>query len=173
MNVKDLSKPLTRSQIEFRVGTAGTKDGQGWITILAYKDARTDMEMLDNAVGAMNWTNEYKRDTKGVLQCGIGIYSDETPSKGFVWKWSNGTPSEFESAKGEYSDAFKRAGFMWGIGRQLYDFPRIFVYLNEKDEPKKVRPNEWIWEISEDYQDIKCYRKYGNTKKIVFNSKPY
>jgi hypothetical protein len=184
MNVKELSTALKREQIDFRVGSTGlTKGGDGWCTILAYKDARTDMQVLDDVLGPFNWCNEYRRDSKGVLQCGIGIYDDESPSKGFVWKWSNGTPSAFESEKGEYSDAFKRAGFMVGIGRQLYDFPQIYIMLTEKDWYKdgkgnmrmaaKFRPNDWEWEISDNYQDVTATRKFGSTKKVVFQSKPY
>ena len=80
------------------------------------------MEILDEAVGPMNWQVKYARDTKGVLQCSIGI-RDEISGE-WVWKkTSNGTESDYEKEKGEYSDAFKRAGFMWGIGRTLYNFP--------------------------------------------------
>jgi hypothetical protein len=182
MNIKDLTKPLSREHIDFRVAQvilAKNKDTV-WASILAYKDARVDMEILDEVVGPMNWQNEYHRDSKGVLQCGIGIYHD--PTKQWIWKWSNGIPSNFESEKGEYSDAFKRAGFMWGIGRKLYDFPTIFVQLiqgdwYEKDgkafATSKLRPNDWKWEISEDYQSVTASRKVNGKLVQVFNSKPY
>ena len=186
--VKDLSiltRPLGRDQIEFRAAQA-SKDskGQVWCSILAYKTARTDMQVLDDAVGQMNWQVRYERDSKGILQCSIGIW-DETKNMGsgdWVWKSSNGTESDFESEKGEYSDAFKRAGFMWGIGRQLYDFVSIWVILNDNDYYEKdgrikvsprLRPNDWIWEISDDYKDVTAKRVYGNEKKIVFQSNPY
>lgn len=181
MNLKKLTEPLKREHIEFRVANAFESRGAVWCNILAYKDARTDMEILDQAVGQMNWQNKYDRDSKGVLQCGIGIYSTLEPSK-WVWKWSNGVPSDFESAKGEYSDAFKRAGFMWGIGRQLYDFPQIFIQLIEGDYFKKdgrikvaarFRPNDWQWNISEDYKTVTARRKVAGSLKEVFNSNPY
>ena len=181
-NIKKLSDPLERKDIEFRIAKVWESGDTVWCSILAYKDARTDMQVLDDVVGPMNWSNEYKRDSKGVLQCGIGIFSDESPTKGFVWKWSNGTPSNFESEKGEYSDAFKRAGFMWGIGRQLYDFPGIFVQLSNGDyyersgkiaASQKLRPNDWKWDISKDYQFVTAKRKYGNTWKEVYNSEPF
>lgn len=151
MNIKELQKPLEMSDIDFRVGEVrGSTDA--FATILAYKDARVDMNRLDEVTNGL-WQNKYERDSKGVLQCGIGIkIGDE-----WVWKWSCGTPSTFEKEKGEYSDAFKRAGFMWGIGRELYDYPTILVRL-EKDEAVKgndgkwkatykLKPTEWSWKM--------------------------
>lgn len=182
MNLEILKRPLERDQIEFRISQLTKTNDAVWASILAYKDARTDMQVLDEAVGPMNWQVKYQRDSKGSLQCSIGIW-DETKGIGdWVWKTSNGTTSDIESEKGEYSDAFKRAGFMWGIGRQLYNFPQIWVQLNDKDYYEKdnrvkasnrLRPNEWRWTISEDYQDIKAERKYGNTWKTVFDTNPY
>jgi hypothetical protein len=179
-----LSKPLSTGQIEFKVSQVRETDNAVWASILAYKDARTDMQVLDDTIGPMNWQVKYERDSKGVLQCAIGIFD---PAKGgfgeWVWKTSNGVESDFESEKGEYSDAFKRAGFMWGIGRQLYDFPSIWVqmadgdYYSGKDGKAKAsprfRPNEWRWTVSEDYQEVKAERKFGNTWKIIFNTNPY
>lgn len=175
--------------IDFKVSMlVKTKNGDVMASILAYKDARVDMNILDDAVGQENWQNEYRRDSNGVLQCGIGIrfagYRGDEMASYWVWKWSNGTPSDFEGEKGEYSDAFKRAGFMWGIGRALYDFPSIWVYLSEGDyyidektsKPKaaaKLKPNDWNWSVSEDYKTIVAKRKYGSEWKEIFNSNPY
>jgi hypothetical protein len=114
--------------------------------------------MLDEVFGRDLWQNEYKRDSKGVLQCGIGIYNQTINQ--WVWKWSNGTESNTEKEKGEYSDALKRAGFVVGIGRELYDVPTLFVNLTkdeffEKDgkvrQTAKFKPNEWNWEITEQH----------------------
>jgi hypothetical protein len=180
MNLEKLKQPLGVNQIDFKVSQVTKTDIAIWASILAYKDARVDMALLDEAVGPLNWQCTYQRDSKGVLQCSIGIYSEDIQQ--WVWKTSNGTPSDYEAEKGEYSDAFKRAGFMWGIGRQLYDFPPIWVQLNDKDyyerdnKPRvnnSFRPNEWRWTISGDYQDVKAERKYGNTWKVIFNNKPY
>lgn len=138
-----LQKPLTLDEIEFMPKTF--IQGMGKALLLAYKDARCDMKRLDEATGGL-WQNEYKRDSQGVLQCGIGIKLDGE----WVWKWSNGTPSDHEKEKGEYSDAFKRAGFMWGIGRELYDFPTVWAQpakaeLDGTKLNKKFRPMDWLW----------------------------
>ena len=37
----------------------------------------------------------------------------------------------------------------------------------------KLRPNDWRWTMSEDYQEIKAERKYGNSWKTIFNTHPY
>jgi hypothetical protein len=180
MNLEKLNKPLVVGQIEFKVAQVTERNGNVWASILAYKDARTDMEVLDEVVGQLNWQNTYQRDSKGVLQCSIGIYDDSR--KDWVWKTSNGTESDFESEKGEYSDAFKRAGFLWGVGRMLYDFPQIWVQLAEGDyyerdgKPKvsaKLRPNDWRWYVSDDYTHVRAERKYGSTWKEIFNNQPY
>jgi hypothetical protein len=179
-----LLTPLSTGQIEFKIAqVTQTKDGV-WASILAYKDARVDMQVLDSVVGQNNWQVKYQRDSKGVLQCSVGIWdeSKNVETGDWIWKTSNGTPSDFEGEKGEYSDAFKLACFMWGIGRQLYDFPSIWVQLSEGDFYEKdgkvkasprLRPNDWRWTVSEDYQDVKAERKYGNTWKTVFNNNPY
>ena len=94
--------------------------------LLLYKTARTDMDLLDETVGPENWVCDYK-EIKGNLYCGIGIRFDH----GMVWKWDCGIESredgEGNQKKGEASDAFKRAGFKWGIGRELYTSPFIWV----------------------------------------------
>ncbi len=151
-------KKLKISQIDFRVGMVGSNANGAFATILAYKDARVDMTVLDEKFGVCGWQNEYKRDTKGVLQCGIGVFHKETNQ--WIWKWSNGTESNTEKQKGEYSDAFKRAGFMWGIGRELYDYPFLYCKLlngefrmegNKAKATGKLKPNDWHWEILDGY----------------------
>ncbi len=160
-DLEKLNRELKASEVSFLPkGTyiiKGDTD-QAVCQLVPYKDARVDMDILDDACG-VNWQNDYKRDSKGVLQCGIGIYSTELSD--WIWRWSNGVPSQFEADKGEYSDAFKRAGFMWGIGRELYSYPRISVTLigdeyvigkgkDGEDKPvlkNKFKPNFWQWII--------------------------
>ena len=97
---------------------------------LIYKTSRVDMDILDETVGAENWQSEYA-EIKGNLYCGIGI-KDETTGE-WVWKYDCGIESRSDGdgneKKGEASDAFKRAGVQWGIGRELYTAPFIFLPL--------------------------------------------
>ncbi len=150
-------RKLKIEEIDFRVGMLKKTQSGAFCTLLAYKDARVDMSILDETYGALGWQNAYKRDTKGVLQCGIGILNEKSGE--WVWKWSNGTESNTAATKGEYSDAFKRAGFMWGIGRELYDMPTLFVNLNADEfytqgdrakQSNKFQPNKWAWTIEPD-----------------------
>ena len=113
-------RTLRADEIECRVSTIN-KNG---LSLLLYKTARTDADLLDETVGAENWENDYKL-IDGVLFCGIGVrYAPDTP---FVWKWNNGVESYTEAEKGRASDAFKRAGFNHGIGRELYSAPFIWI----------------------------------------------
>ena len=125
---------------------------------LLYKTARVDMAMLDKAVGAGSWETDYK-EIGGVLYCGIGVHTDN----GVRWKWSNGIESrsdgEGNQKKGEASDAFKRAGFMWGIGRELYTAPFIFLNVaTEKDGTKHKLVDKYAtFEVrSIEYDQNKC-----------------
>ena len=118
-------RALKPDEIDVRVG--GVYD-QG-ITMLLYKNARVDMQILDETVGEYNWQRDHK-EVKGNLYCGIGINSGCE----WVWKWDCGTESFSDKEKGEASDAFKRAGFNWGIGRELYTAP--FIWLPCATKPK-------------------------------------
>ena len=121
-------RALTASEIEVRVGQVG----DGFASLLLYKTARTDMQVLDEVFGAMNWQKDYK-EIKGNLYCGVGVWDDE--KKQWIWKWDCGTESNTEKEKGEASDAFKRAcvnvsdgkNGIDGIGRELYNSPKIYI----------------------------------------------
>ena len=113
-------RPLKAEDIDVRIGQVG----DGYISLLLYKDARVDRQMLDETYGAFNWQCDYK-ELKGNMYCGIGVWNDQ--SQQWVWKWDCGTESQTEKEKGEASDAFKRAGFRWGIGIELYNSPRIYL----------------------------------------------
>lgn len=117
-------RALKASEVEVRAGTVG-KNG---VTFLLYKNARVDMQILDETFGVMGWQRDHK-EVKGNLYCGIGVRCPD----GWVWKWDCGTESNTEKEKGEASDSFKRAGFCWGIGRELYNSPFIFMPIKTED----------------------------------------
>ena len=117
---------LRPDEIECRIGAVKGKSnkGPGGVSLLLYKTARTDANLLDETVGPENWVNDFKL-IDGVLYGGIGIYNAAKDS--WVWKWDAGTESNTEAEKGRASDAFKRAGYKHGIGRELYTSPFIWV----------------------------------------------
>jgi hypothetical protein len=96
------------------------------VFLLLYKDARVDMALLDELFTPMGWKKSF-REVGGNLFCTISAYDKETNQ--WVEKEDVGVESNIEKAKGEASDAFKRAGFNWGIGRELYTAPVIAVKI--------------------------------------------
>jgi len=143
MDLSGLSVPLSIDEIDFRVQSINKG---GYATILAYKDARCDMQRLDDVVGPLGWKREHSRDNHN---CTVSIWD------GFQWvsKEDVGVESNAESEKGLASDSFKRACFNWGIGRELYSYPVIQVKLRadeweNPDKPKatwKLKVKEWKW----------------------------
>ena len=140
MNLAELSKPLSIDQIDFRVQSINKG---GYATILAYKDARVDMQRLDDVVGPLNWKREHINNNHN---CVVSIWNAEINQ--WISKEDTGTESNTEAAKGLASDSFKRACFNWGIGRELYDYPDIQVKLNQDE-----------WRLNEKKKD-----KWGNPK---------
>ena len=118
-------RPLRADEIECRIGSV-SKNG---FTMLLYKDARCDMNILDETVGAMNWQREHLRDN---ANCIVSIWDESKET--WVSKEDTGTESYTEKEKGIASDSFKRACVNWGIGRELYTAPRIFI--RAKTEPQ-------------------------------------
>ena len=92
------------------------------LSLLLYKDARCDMNILDETVGPFNWQRTHTRDN---ANCIVSIYDED--KKQWVSKEDTGTESNTEKEKGLASDSFKRACFNWGIGRELYTAPFIWV----------------------------------------------
>ena len=129
-------RKLKPNEIEVRVGTISKAKPKAML--LLYKDARCDMAMLDESYGAGNWQSKYER-INDVLYCSIGVFNKEIGE--WVWKQSNGVESQGtgeddpNNKKGEASDSFKRAGFMWGIGRELYEWKDLWIdYDKDKDK---------------------------------------
>lgn len=110
---------LKADEIECRVNLISDKG----LSLLLYKTARVDMAILDELY-PMAWECEYK-EIKGNLFCGISVYTE----KGKLTRWDCGVESREDGngneKKGEASDAFKRAGTKWGIGRELYTAPKL------------------------------------------------
>ncbi|NCC19164.1 MAG: hypothetical protein EOM29_09525 [Bacteroidia bacterium] len=157
---------LASDEVELRVANIAKNNNK--CTLLIYKTARIDMEMLDYMFGTGNWQDDYK-EIKGVMYCGIGVnFSD-----GWVWKWNAGVESkgmdDDNNKKGEASDAFKRAGFLWGIGRELYKWKEINIALNDDDfwifnqgtqnEKRKLKTNFTVVKLE--------YNEDGTPKELV------
>lgn len=149
MDLKELQKPLEVSEIDFRIQSIN--NGK-YATILAYKDARVDMQRLDDVCGVLGWKREHSRDNKN---CTVSLWDEF--NEHWVSKEDTGTESQAEAQKGLASDSFKRSCFNLGIGRELYDYPVISIRLNDNEvmETGKPRPKykgsydlnlkDWTW----------------------------
>lgn len=144
--LKQLSEPLKIDDVDFRIQSI---NNGGYATILAYKDARVDMNRLDSVCG-VNWQKDFKI-VDGNLFCGVAIKVDNE----WVWRFDVGTESFSDKEKGQASDAFKRACFNWGIGRELYNYPVIQIKLLENEfkmdngKPKQtfnLKIKDWKWQ---------------------------
>ena len=149
-------RDLTADEIDCRVQSIK----ENGLVLLLYKDARVDQNILDETVGAANWQREHY-ECKGNLFCRVGIDTNALAAKDvpqeyfasrWVWKADCGTESNTEAQKGEASDSFKRACFNWGIGRELYTAPFI-----------------WIAADKCNIKNGKCYDKFVVEKIVIEN----
>ena len=131
-------RKLNADEIDVRIGTSKKNDIKEIVgaSYLLYKDARVDMALLDEEVGAMNWQRKHEFKD-GKLYCSVGIYDEDKEQ--WIWKEDVGTESMSEAEKGQASDSFKRACFNWGIGRELYTAPFIWISALPKEDLAKVR----------------------------------
>lgn len=148
----DLKKLQTKVPAQWRVQSFSKNKPQG--QCVAYIDSRDVMKILDEAVGADNWQDDYKV-VNNLLMAGIGINCGGQ----WVWKWDTGSESNMEAEKGHVSDSFKRAAVKWGVGRFLYDMPIQYVTANEVKTQ-----NNFPYPVDEKGQRIWDLTKYINDK---------
>lgn len=146
-NLTDLKTPT--DQIKWRQGPGGKQ--------LAYVDARYVMGVLDALVGPENWQRVHLMDGQKVA-CGIGIHVEYQPKSvtssmpalgEWVWKWDGAGETDIEGEKGSFSDSFKRAAVLWGIGRDLYSMQpqgapqRPTAVTNRAPSPQATPPDNF------------------------------
>ena len=138
-------RKLTANDVEARVQSC---DENGFILLL-YKNARVDMNVLDETVGAERWQREHY-ECKGNLFCRVGIEVDDGY---WIWKADCGTESNTEKEKGESSDSFKRACVNWGIGRELYTAPKTKIkghtYQTKRNGKDVWQPEYYAFDVVE------------------------
>ena len=159
-------RPLRADEIECRVSTVSAKG----CSLLLYKTARADQDLLDETVGPKNWQRRHTRDN---ANCIISIWDED--KKQWVEKEDTGTESFTEKEKGLASDSFKRAGFNWGIGRELYTAPFIWipagnVTLEEYNGKKTTKDRFSVTEIKYDKDGnvVALEIKNDKTDRIVY-----
>jgi hypothetical protein len=172
MNILDLQKPLSIEDIDFRIQSINKG---GYATILAYKNARVDMNRLDEVCSPLNWKREHTRDN---MNCIVSIWDDT--KKQWISKEDTGAESYSDKEKGLASDSFKRACFNWGIGRELYDYPVIQIKLNENEFEVKenkayatynLKLKSWKWGAKFENDVLTQLAAKDENDKVRFNFK--
>lgn len=138
MDLSGLAAPFAPDAVHWRAGST-TKDKSKGMA-LAYINARDVIDRLDAVCGPGNWQCEYVPMHNGTTCCRIGILIGSH----WVWKSNGAGATDYEAEKGQYSDAFKRAAVLWGVGRYLYDMPSPWVAIDQykqidKSELPKLR----------------------------------
>ena len=172
-------RTLRADEIDVRVATVVENKG---FSLLLYKDARCDMNILDETIGSMNWQRTHTREN---ANCIVSIWDKDKNQ--WISKEDTGTESNTEKEKGLASDSFKRACFNWGIGRELYTSPFIWVsdlsYIKTNPKTQKQTVTERfkvsMIETSADkvitaleIQDSKGNVVFSTKKKVVKQEKP-
>ena len=163
-------RDLKAKEIDCRIGQI-TKSKEGLpkgLTLLLYKDARVDMDILDETVGAENWQRTHTRDN---ANCIVSIWDDDKHQ--WISKEDTGVESYTEKEKGLASDSFKRACVNWGIGRELYTAPFIWIDADKCEwKDGKCNDNFIVTDIKiEDKQIVELTIFNEKTKKVVYEFK--
>lgn len=164
-------RKLKAEEIDCRVGTIK----ENGLSLLLYKDARCDMNILDETVGALNWKREHTREN---ANCIVSVWDKEKGQ--WISKEDVGTESNTEAAKGLASDSFKRACVNWGIGRELYSAPFIWV---KAGDAKIIQGQNGKFRCFDEFKVAKLtYKENGDidalaiinvkTHKVVFMKMP-
>ena len=153
-------RTLKANEIDCRINTINEKG----LTLLLYKDARVDQNILDETVGSMNWQRKHTRDN---ANCIVSIWDDKKQQ--WVEKEDTGTESFSEAEKGLASDSFKRACFNWGIGRELYTSPFIWISKDNAKIYKSEKTDKYTCYDKFKVQDIEYDANREITKLSILN----
>lgn len=138
-------RTLRAEEIECRVSVISEKG----LSLLLFKDARVDQKILDETFTPFGWKRSHQ-EIAGNLYCTVEIWDRE--KKEWVGKQDVGTVSYSEKEKGQASDSFKRACFNWGVGRELYTAPFIWIPAGQTEIQRKGRGGEEKYSTNDRFQ---------------------
>jgi hypothetical protein len=142
--MKKLQEPFPPEDIEWRVGATNKDKTKG--IALAYVTNRAIMNRLDTIFGPFGWRNEFREWKNNSQLCGISVnWNGE-----WITKWDGADDSQTEAVKGGLSDAMKRAGYQWGIGRYLYNLENVWMPI--ENGRLTSEPRLPAWALPEGYQ---------------------
>ena len=158
--MKEIKFPLlTKEDIEVRIGQFNQDKTKA--SLLLYQDARCGMKYLDQVVGVNKWQKKYY-EVRGLVICSLGIYDEDLQQ--WLWKDDTGTAGSIEEEKSVISDSFKRCCVCWGLARELYSSPNIWVEIKSKYDKfyvKSITYNE--------NREIKTLEIENEKHEIVFS----
>ena len=125
-----LKAPIQPNEVEWRVQSAGANN----TTVVPYLTNRCVMNRFDEAFGSENWQNDFTTWREKGVKCTISVRDVNTPDN-WVSKSDGADETNIEATKGGFSDAMKRAAVQWGLGRDLYDYPRVMIEGQHKFIP--------------------------------------
>ena len=169
--MEDVSIRLLRAEeIECRVATINEKG----LSLLLFKDARVDQKLLDETFTPFGWKRSHQV-IDGNLYCTVEVWDKEKNQ--WIGKQDVGTMSYTEKEKGQASDSFKRACFNWGIGRELYTAPFIWIPAERVNIQKKEREKKFytydrfhVWSINYDEEGkINAVMIVNQKNEIVYS----
>ncbi len=129
-NMENVIRLLKAEEIECRAASVSEKG----LSLLLYKDARVDQRILDEVFGIFGWKRSHQC-INGSLYCTVEVFDKGNGC--WVAKQDVGACGHTEKEKSQASDSFKRACFNWGIGRELYTAPFIWVLAGKAEIQKR------------------------------------
>jgi hypothetical protein len=122
-----LTAPILPNEVEWRIQS---QTSTGKLIVVPYINNRCVMTRFDAAFGADNWTSEFREIANGFL-CRLTVSINDRQ----VYREDGASKTNIEPEKGGISDAMKRAAVQFGLGRCLYDYPRVFIECEGKFIP--------------------------------------
>jgi len=122
-----LTAPILPNEVEWRIQS---QTSTGKLIVVPYINNRCVMTRFDAAFGAENWTSEFREISNGFL-CRLTVTINDRE----VYREDGASKTNIEPEKGGISDAMKRAAVQFGLGRCLYDYPRVFIECEGKFIP--------------------------------------
>jgi len=147
-----LLEPIQADEIEWRVQSQ-TKNKDKLI-IVPYINNRCVMERFDAAFGWDKWNNEFvevkgfaltTKDKSGndiikTFERGFICVMKVDMGERIVVKSDTAETTAIESLKGGISDSMKRVAVQFGLGRCLYNYPKVMIETTDKYIPDWVKP---------------------------------
>jgi hypothetical protein len=138
---EQLSAPFPPEAIHWRSQQVFERDGRYSALALAYIDARDVMDRLDEVCGPCGWQDSYVETPKGRVICSLSILCGDGE---WISKSDGAGDTAVEGEKGGISDAFKRAGVKWGIGRYLYALGNVYAPCEANKRGDKLYFKKWL-----------------------------